>query len=249
MMYKSKSSASRRLRALAIVPAGILAIMAINLPTVASAINKASEASIALPTTDKVTENAQDVQNLKLNGKVLKITGSAESTSTDKVGNEPIFVNGVKQDASFDLNSISSGDIESITVIKSGAERGIHITLKGAKTSNSSTSEVLNQAEKMPEFPGGTTELMNWLTQNIKYPESAVKEKLNGRVVVKFVVNKDGSIGETTVVRSIHPDLDKEAVRVVKAMPKWTPGTIDGKPVAVWYTIPIMFKTTSSTTK
>ncbi len=88
--------------------------------------------------------------------------------------------------------------------------------------------------------------MLNWLVQNVNYPENLKNEKVGGIVSVNFQILDDGSIGEAKVVRSVHPDLDAEALRVVKSMPKWTPGTVDGKPVAVWFTIPISFKTKSS---
>lgn len=99
--------------------------------------------------------------------------------------------------------------------------------------------EVLNTCDKLPEFKGS---MMQWLYQNLKYPEEAVKNNIEGRVIVRFVVGKNGKIYNPEVVRSIHPALDAEAVRVIKAMPEWTPGLKDGKAVNVKYTIPVSFK-------
>lgn len=95
--------------------------------------------------------------------------------------------------------------------------------------------------ETMPQFPGGQGVLMKYLAANIKYPASAVKGKKEGRVIVTFIVQKDGSITHAKIVRSIDPELDAEALRVVKGMPKWTPGTQLGKPVSVKYTLPVKF--------
>ena len=103
-------------------------------------------------------------------------------------------------------------------------------------------SKVYDAVEQMPEFPGGVEEMMNYLSQNIHYPVNAAKNNVEGRVVLQFVVEKDGQIGEVMVARSVDPELDAEAVRVVKSMPNFIPGRQDGKPVAVWYTIPIFFK-------
>lgn len=135
MMYKSKSSVCRRLRALAIVPAGILAIATVNIPVVASAINEVSKASVTMPSSDKNTKKTEDLQNLKLNGKVIKITGNAKNVTAkpkDKssASNQAIYVNGEKQDETFDLNSISPDKIEAISIKKSGEDAGIHITTK-----------------------------------------------------------------------------------------------------------------------
>ena len=95
--------------------------------------------------------------------------------------------------------------------------------------------------ETMPYFPGGNILMLKYLADNIKYPASAVKAKKQGRVIVGFIVQKDGSITHAKIVRSIDPELDAEALRVVKGMPKWTPGTQLGKPVSVKYTLPVKF--------
>lgn len=103
---------------------------------------------------------------------------------------------------------------------------------------------VFTVVEDMPQYPGGTATLLNYLAQNIKYPEKAQKEGVQGRVMVHFIINKDGSISDVTVVpdRGISPELDAEAIRVVEAMPNWTPGKQRGVPVRVKYTLPVTFK-------
>ena len=101
---------------------------------------------------------------------------------------------------------------------------------------------VVDVPDEQAEFPDGQQALMTWLSQNMKYPEEAMKENAQGRVLVGFVVNKDGSIDEVKVLRPVHAALDAEAVRVVKEMPKWKPGKKDGKAVRVSYTLPITFK-------
>ncbi len=95
--------------------------------------------------------------------------------------------------------------------------------------------------ETMPQFPGGKLMLMKYLADNIKYPASAVKAKKQGRVVVTFIVQKDGSVTHAKIAKSIDPELDAEALRIVKGMPKWTPGTQNGKPVSVRYMVPVKF--------
>lgn len=100
---------------------------------------------------------------------------------------------------------------------------------------------VYDVTETMPQFPGGQGVMMKYLAANIKYPASAVKAKKQGRVIVAFVIQKDGSVTNARIVRSVDPELDAEALRIVKAMPNWTPGTQDGKPVNVRYTIPVVF--------
>lgn len=103
-------------------------------------------------------------------------------------------------------------------------------------------SEIFPIVEAMPEFPGGMEALMKFLSENIKYPASCQKQKVQGRVVVQFVINKDGSVVEAEVIKPVHPDLDKEALRIVSLMPKWTPGKEKGEPVRVKFTLPILFK-------
>lgn len=95
--------------------------------------------------------------------------------------------------------------------------------------------------ETMPQFPGGKLMLMKYLADNIKYPASAVKAKKQGRVIVIFIVQKDGSVTHAKIAKSIDPELDAEALRIVKGMPKWTPGTQNGKPVSVRYMVPVKF--------
>ena len=98
------------------------------------------------------------------------------------------------------------------------------------------------RVEKMPEFPGGQEALNRFLVRNIKYPLLAQENGIQGRVVRQFVVNSDGSIVDISVVRGVEESLDKEAIRVIKSMPKWTPGRQGGKSVRVKYTLPIRFK-------
>lgn len=102
--------------------------------------------------------------------------------------------------------------------------------------------EIAAPDDCLPEFPGGWSAVMEYMIKNIKYPEQAEKDGLEGRVVVKFKVETDGSIGDVSVLKSLNPVLDSEAIRVVKAMPRWTPGRENGKTVAVSMSIPIEFK-------
>ena len=109
---------------------------------------------------------------------------------------------------------------------------------------------IFEVVEHMPEFPGGGMPvLMEYLSKNIKYPEAAMKKGTQGRVTVQFVVEKDGSIANARVLRGIDPELDKEAVRVISAMPKWKPGTQKGEAVRVKYTVPVMFRLTENNTQ
>jgi len=104
-----------------------------------------------------------------------------------------------------------------------------------------SSDEVFVMVEQMPEFPGGEQELWNFLSSNMRYPVIAMENNIQGEVVVQFIVEKDGSITDVQVVKSVDPSLDKEAVRMVRIMPKWQAGMQQGKPVRVKYLVPIKF--------
>ena len=103
-------------------------------------------------------------------------------------------------------------------------------------------NKVFDVVEEMPSFPGGQGALMAFLSSNIKYPVVAQENGVQGRVIVGFVVEKDGSISDVKVMRSVDPSLDREAQRVVKAMPKWKPGKQNGSAVRVKYTVPVVFR-------
>ncbi len=103
-------------------------------------------------------------------------------------------------------------------------------------------TKVFDVVEEMPSFPGGQGALMEYLQKNIKYPVVAAENGIEGRVIVRFVVSKDGSISNVTVVRSVDSALDKEAIRVVESMPKWIPGKQNGASVNVNFTLPVTFK-------
>lgn len=101
--------------------------------------------------------------------------------------------------------------------------------------------KVFDVVEQMPEYPGGIQALFEYLSQNVKYPADAEKQKVEGRVIATFVVETDGTINNVEVVKPVFPSLDAEAIRVLQGMPKWTPGKQSGKEVRVKYTVPINF--------
>ena len=102
--------------------------------------------------------------------------------------------------------------------------------------------EIFQAVEQPAEFPGGQSALMKWLSNNIRYPDAAQQNGVQGRVVVKFVVEKDGSISQASVVKGVDKDLDAEALRVVKRMPKWQAGKNNGQAVRSYFTLPVTFK-------
>ena len=112
-----------------------------------------------------------------------------------------------------------------------------------AQQETTATAEkVFDVVDEMPSFPGGQGAMMEFLSKNIKYPVVAEENGIQGRVLVKIVVKKDGTIDSPKVIKSVDPSLDKEAVRVVKTMPKWIPGKQKGEPVNVSFTVPVTFR-------
>ena len=112
----------------------------------------------------------------------------------------------------------------------------------GVRGSTSQYDEVFMSVDKMPFFPGGEAALMTYVRDNISYPTEAADKNIQGRVIIQFVVDTTGQVGDVRVVRSVDPDLDREAVRVVQTLPRFIPGSRLGKPVNVWYTLPVNFK-------
>ena len=108
----------------------------------------------------------------------------------------------------------------------------------------SAPDHIYENTEEKPEFPGGVAALFKFISENLEYPEIAAENGVQGKVVVQFVVERDGSVSDIKVARGVDPSLDKEAVRVASIMPKWKPGKLSGKPVRGRYTVPITFKLT-----
>ena len=127
------------------------------------------------------------------------------------------------------------------TAMRANVQKKVVKSTKVTKKTGT-TDKVYEVCEQMPTFPGGDAALMKYLSENVKYPALAIKAQEQGRVVVSFTVEKDGAISDVKVARSVTPSLDAEAVRVVKAMPKWTPGKQDGQLVRVRYNVPVSFK-------
>ena len=109
-------------------------------------------------------------------------------------------------------------------------------------TDTDTSDTILENAEEMPKYPGGTEGLMRYLAKNIKYPVDAQKSKTQGRVVVQIIIDKEGRVTSPKIVQSVSPSLDAEAIRVITGMPRWEPGKNKGETLAVQYTLPINFK-------
>ena len=145
-----------------------------------------------------------------------------------------------------DIIDIQENDVEVETTdfnSEDEADARVEIQAPIAPPEEEEEEQVIHiRVEKMPEFPGGQEALNRFLVRNIKYPLLAQETGIQGRVICQFVVNSDGSIVDIAVVRGVEESLDKEAMRVIKSMPKWTPGRQGGKNVRVKYTLPIRFK-------
>ena len=116
------------------------------------------------------------------------------------------------------------------------------LTTTHAQQTDTPCSKVYQVVEQMPQFPGGQAAMMKFIADSLRYPSVACEHRIEGRVVVQFVVDCEGNILNPSVVRGIDPLLDKVAIRVVKLMPKWIPGRQNGKPVSVVCLVPIRFK-------
>lgn len=175
-----------------------------------------------------------------------------KETASSGLQNIAYYVNGIETPAEI-VESIDPNKIESIDVDKSNPQKGIiRITLKGkekASTHGLNERLVYVDVEQVPEYPGGMNELMKFLAQNIRYPEEAMKQNIEGRVIVKFIVTKEGDVADPKIVKGVDPLLDQEAMRVVKAMPKWTPGKANDNAVDCFFTLPVNFRLKEDSSK
>ena len=154
-------------------------------------------------------------------------------TVTDYVYAQPQQQTPVKKGVK--AGTIKMGN-QTIKVVKSDEQ-----SKADAATPQTDKSRTFDVVEQMPEYPGGSAELLKFLSKNVKYPVEAEKAGIQGRVILTFVVEKDGTISEPTVVKSVDPVLDAEAVRVISAMPNWVPGRQNGEVVRVKYAVPVTF--------
>lgn len=125
-------------------------------------------------------------------------------------------------------------------VVKKGKKKVVEVVVKAKKPEEA--EKPFDVVEQMPEFPGGMPELMKFLQENVKYPEEAMKNGIQGRVLIQFIVEKDGSISEAKVIKKVNEHLDAEALRVIGEMPKWTPGKQKGQEVRVKFVLPVTFR-------
>ena len=256
MMLHTKSPSQRYFKLLALLPIVAMAL-AVNAETVTDYVYtepqkqapvKKGKANAKIKTglnssITVVADNAQDAKTFKVYGvvkdkksgepvigAVVQIVNSNISAVTDLNGEFAINVQ--KGDA---LAAVYSGYSCDAVVVK---DANTKYTIELKKRNNDKAFDVV---EEMPSFPGGTAKLFEYLTTSVKYPEAAKKAGVQGRVVATFVVETDGAISDVNVVKSVSPELDAEAVRVLKGMPNWNPGKQNGKAVRVKYTVPVTF--------
>ncbi|MBO5014198.1 MAG: energy transducer TonB [Bacteroides sp.] len=127
-------------------------------------------------------------------------------------------------------------------LVAKGQEVEINHTTQSDSLAYVQEDSIYTKVDKEPEFVGGINMFMRYLAANLKYPHKAQKKKAEGRVLIRFIVEKDGSFTNMRVIRKVSPELDEEALRVLKEMPNWNPGIKDGKPVRVEHTVPIKFR-------
>lgn len=234
MMYNSKSSRLRRMCGLALVPACAAALLVTNIPAVAALLSDTSSATMFAADEETLSQPVESVPS------------SAESTADIViVGSQPMKTDEI---VVVGYATVRKDSEKSECVQPSAETKGTisSVTPPAESSDIDEDKKVFNVVEEKPQFPGGEAALMQFIAQNIRYPYEAMKAGKQGRVIVQFVVTKTGSIGETNVIRGIDPDLDKEAIRVIKSLPAFTPGKVGGQPVNVWYTLPIQFKLTGN---
>lgn len=235
MMYKEKTSGVRRFSAIALVPAMLAGCALFEIPAVARVVDAASEISADL-FGSKIN---QTQENLKEDSrKISEIYESVEDSPMES----PSEIDRMSDDTS--SASIEDSPVPSEVASDNSMPSDSEVSLP-EETSASKSKEVYTAVEYNAEFPGGMAGMMKYLSQAIKYPEEAVAANEQGRVIVKFIVGKDGKVSDAQIVKGVSPSLDAEALRVVSSMPKWKPAEVNGEKVASWFTIPVAFKLTT----
>lgn len=188
-----------------------------------------------------------DCMRNPITGVLIIEKGTKNGTVTDEFGNFTLKASGkhplIVQSIGFQSQEIEIQKTAYIQVIlqeDSTLMMGEILVVNTKKKSQKKKILTTCVSETMPEFPGGNTALMSFIQQNIQYPDPDIC--ITGKVIVQFIISTDGNITNAKIVRGVHPKFDKEALRVVKLMPKWKPGTQKGKPVAMEYTIPVSFR-------
>ena len=239
-MYNSRTSRVRRLRALAIIPALGTALFVTNLPAVADVLDTASRASLVIPDS-KVTQNPANEQ---LPASDLPAPAQAGTPATAANPDSTVEV--------VSVSTMPSKNLDEVTVVAhSGCAPTKPSTPKTDKTrqatpATTSGDRVYDVVEHRPKYSGGEEALFRYIAENVRYPEDARRDSIQGRVILRFVVTPEGKVSNPTILRGVSPSIDAEAIRVVSAIPeRFIPGTVGGEPVSVNYHLPIVFKLNS----
>ena len=231
MMNKRRTSEIGKAKYLLFAPLAGVLLMVSNIESVAREIGE------QIPEVAEVQQKAEQALNTDvavanpMAKEVIEVMNPAEA--------EEMEADKTAEAALIKAEEAKAEEAKAVEQAKQNAEEKVKSKAQADTTKKKKSWDCI--PETMPQFPGGREVLLKYLAANIKYPASAVKAKKQGRVIVTFIVQKDGSITHAKIARSINPELDAEALRVVKGMPKWTPGTQLGKPVSVKYVLPVKF--------
>ena len=250
MMLHKKSNRTSLLKLFALVPIVAVAL-AVNAEKVQDVVYAQPETAF-----EAVTESAEPETVAKEGDEKFVVKGLVYDLNVDKLSpivGAVVQVDGTKRgtvtgkDGRFQIE-VSHGETLKFayvgyqsTLLCVGKPMAGEDLKIGLLPEGSNPNQSFDVVEEMPQFPGGGEALMKYLATNVHYPEAAEKAGIQGRVIVTFVVGTDGSISDATILKSVDPSLDQEALRLVNSMPNWTPGKQDGKAVRVKYTIPISF--------
>lgn len=276
MMTTKKSSPWQKAKVLVALPMAALAVVAFANPDVervaeqveteSQAVVEKAKADVAGIETAAEQQTAEKQEVADEQGKNVSVKGVVvQKEDGNPIVGVAVTVRGTKigavtdVDGKFHIDNVPVGswidvfmidcEIGSLQVTEQNASN-LHfvIAYDGPSSSKSPGSDAFDVVEEMPVYPGGMPAMMDFFYKNMKYPKEAFDAKQEGRVIAQFVVEKDGSITDAHIVKSVSPALDAEALRIVNAMPNWTPGRQNGKPVRVKYTVPISFKLTGGET-
>lgn len=206
-------------------------------------------AAAALIAEEQAPEEEEQVEEQKFEQEIPEVPEEVLATvqvtqiaivDADKVKNEVMTMDEQKEDntARGVVNQEGSDDADKFKAV----QEAVKVVEEVKPEPKHEEEKIFVAVEQQAEFPGGQGALMKWLSNNIRYPEAAQQNDIQGRVIVKFVVEKDGSIGHATIVKGVDKDLDREALRVVNKMPKWQPGKNNGQPVRSYFNLPVTFR-------
>ena len=248
--YKLRTNTSKRnvMSILLVIAAGILAYLGLTLYRTIEANRQLENTQVvelsAIQQEKKAKKVEKEVVKVEPEKQVEKVKSSVKFTPPVIKKDEE-----VKEENQLDLEKVEKTNITIGAFDVEGNDEKDGEVLKAKEEiaqpeppKHEEETKVFDVVEQMPSFPGGQGALMQWLSSNIKYPVIAAENGVQGRVIIQFVVEKDGSVSGVTVAKSVDPSLDKEAQRVVKSMPKWIPGKQNGSAVRVKYTVPVTFK-------